>query len=89
MNTRVFVDGIPSFFTDQQLKELFIRYGTVLSAEVAKDPRGRSLQFGYVEMAALHEANMAILELNRSKLNGGFLLVMWDKRDATEPTCGV
>jgi RNA recognition motif-containing protein len=89
MSVRLFVDGIPSFFTDQQLKELFLRYGTVLSAEVAKDPRGRSLQFGYVEMAAPHEANMAILELNRSKLNGRFLLVMWDKRDTTGPTWGV
>ncbi len=89
MGIRLFIDGIPYFFTDQQLKELFVPYGTVLSAEVAKDPRGRHLQFGYVEMAAPHEANMAIQQLNRSKLNGRFLLVIQDKRDRTEPTSGV
>ena len=89
MGIRLFIDGIPCFFTDQQLKELFNRYGTVLLAEVEKDTRGRSLQFGYVEMAAPHEANMAILELNRSKLNGRFVLVIRDKRDRPGSTSSV
>jgi len=89
MGIRLFIDGIPYFFTDQQLKELFIPYGTVLSAEVAHDPRGRPLQFGYVEMAAPHEGNMAIQQLHRSRFHGRLLLVKFDKRDRTEPTSGV
>ena len=83
MGTRLFVDGIPSFFTAQQLKELFIPYGTGLSAEVTKDQQGRSLRFGYVEMAAPHEAKRAILGLHRSNLYGRPLLVMVEQKNTS------
>lgn len=89
MDTRLFVDGFPSCFTDQELRELFIRHGTVLSAKVVRDPRGRSLEFGYVEMATLHEANTAIQRLNRSKLDGGFLVVTMEKKDTTKDANGL
>ena len=89
MGTKLLVDGIPSFFTDQQLKELFSRYGTVLSTKVIRDSRARSLKFGYVEMATLHEANTAIQQLNRSWLDGQALVVKMEKKDITEPTWSV
>jgi len=89
MGTKLLVDGIPSFFTDQQLKELFSRYGTVLSTKVIRDPRAQSLKFGYVEMATLHEANTAIQQLNRSWLYGQALVVKMEKKDTTEPTWSV
>ena len=86
MGTRLLVDGIPSLFTDQQIKELFIRYGTVLSAEVVRDPSGESLRLGYVEMAMLHEANMAIRQISRLQLFGMSLVVRIEKPGTSGPT---
>ena len=86
MGTRIIIDGIPSFFTDQQLKELFLRYGTVLSAEVKRYPNGESLGFGYVGMATSDAANTAIRQLNRSWLDGQVLVVKMEKKDTSEPT---
>lgn len=86
MGTRLLVDGIPSLFTDQQFQELFLPYGTVLSAEVMSDPNGESLEFSYVEMATFDEANAAIQQLNRSWLDGQVLVVKMEKKDTTGPT---
>lgn len=82
------VDGLPSFFTDQQLKELFRRYGTVLSAEVVRYPNGESLEFGYVEMATSDEASAAARRLNGTQLYGKVLRVKIDQQERNEPTWG-
>ena len=89
MGARLLVDGLPSIFTDQQLKELFLRYGTVLSAEVMRYPNGESLGFGYVGMATSDAANTAIRQLNRSWLDGQVLVVKMEKKDTPGPTWGV
>lgn len=75
MDTRLLIDGLPSVFTDQQLEELFSRFGIVQSAKVTRDSRGQSLRFGYVKMATLHEAHKAVQQLNRSKFDGQVLVV--------------
>ncbi|BFU96091.1 MAG: hypothetical protein NTNFB02_28130 [Nitrospira sp.] len=82
MDTGLFVDGFPSSFTDQDLRELFINHGVVVSAKVVRDPRGRSLAFGYVEMATPHDANTAIQRLHRKALHGSILLVSLNKTNA-------
>ncbi len=89
MTTRLFVDGIPSSFSDQQLLELFARHGTVVSAEVVRDPAGDSLQFGYVEMATHEEAKLAIRQLNRSSLHGQALVVKLETLRTSDSPSGV
>jgi RNA recognition motif-containing protein len=89
MDRTLFVDCIPSFLTDQQLKELFQRYGTVLSAEVMRYPNGESLEFGYVEMATSDEANIAARRLNGTHLYGQALRVKIDQQEKkNEPRWG-
>ena len=85
MGTRLFVDGFPSSFTDQELRELFILHGTVLSAEIVRDSRDQSLRFGHVEMASSQEANTAIQRVHRSRVQGEFLLVQLSKQNANGP----
>jgi RNA recognition motif-containing protein len=85
MTTRLFVDGVPSRFSDQQLLELFARHGTVVSVEVVRDPAGDSLQFGYVEMATHEEAKLAAQRLNRSWLYGRALVVKLETLRASNP----
>lgn len=88
MTTRLFVDGIPSRFSDQQLLALFASHGTVVSAEVVRDPAGDSLQFGYVEMATHEEAKLAIQRLNRSWLYGQALVVKPETLRTSDPPSG-
>ena len=76
MATRLFVDGIPSYFGENDLRSLFLPYGTVLHTEVARAPSGRSLRFGFVEMATCQEACRAMSGLNRSRVERGKLIVV-------------
>lgn len=86
MKTKLFVEGFPSWITDQDLRGLFLCHGTVLSATVVKGARGQSLEFGYVEMATPHEASAAIQRLNRTPLSGRHLLVKLAEQETTRLT---
>lgn len=79
MGTRLLVDGLPSFFRDEELRALFLCYGAVLSAVVMRYPNGESLEFGYVEMAISEDADMAISRLNKTRLYGQILSVKLDR----------
>ena len=75
MDTRLFVDGLPSAFTDHDLRALFAPHGTVVSAQIVRDSQGQSLEFGHVEMATPDEIQRARQALHRTWLNGRILLV--------------
>lgn len=85
MGTRLFVDGIPPYFRDEELRKLFLRYGAVLSAVVMRYPNGESLEFGYLEMAVPEEADMTISRLNGTELYGHVLSVKVDRSGLYEP----
>ncbi|MBA2251472.1 MAG: RNA-binding protein [Nitrospirales bacterium] len=72
----LFVDGLPSSFSSQDLSDLFTDFGTVLKAEVVKNPEGNSLQFGFVAMGTSQEAYRAMASLNRSIVRDHSLLVV-------------
>jgi len=76
MATRLFVGGLPSFFGEHDLQALFLPYGTVLHVEIVRAPSGRSLGFGFVEMATCQEAGRAVTGLNRYRIERGKLMVM-------------
>lgn len=75
MGTKLRVDGLPLSFSNQQLIELFVPFGIVLSAWVITDPRGQSLRMGEVEMSTPQEAQKAMGTLHRSYVQGTLLLV--------------
>jgi RNA recognition motif-containing protein len=83
MPKRVFVNGLPDSFGDGELRRLFMQYGMVLSAEVGRDRGGQSLGFGYVEMATTEQASLAICSLNRSRVEGKLLQVLFAERAAS------
>ncbi|MEX2138859.1 MAG: cyclic nucleotide-binding domain-containing protein [Pirellulales bacterium] len=61
---------------DQQVKDLFSRFGTVTRSEVARDPEtGQSKGFACVEMSTEEEAQKAIVRLHRREYGGGRLAV--------------
>lgn len=76
MSTRIFVGGLPFSSSEDQLSDLFARYGTVNSAKVITDKiTGRSRGFGFVEMSSSDEAAQAIAALNGYSLDSRQLTV--------------
>ena len=77
--------------TREELVHLFSTFGTVLSADLARRPEGRSMGFAEVVMANLTEADNAMEALHRVYLHARLLLVFddyaWTDRGPKEPSC--
>ncbi len=59
MNKRLYIGSLSFDTTEDELRELFSRVGTVRSAEVIRDRyTGRSRGFGFVEMETVAEAEV-------------------------------
>ena len=75
MTTTIYVANLPDQTTDQQVQDLFGRYGEVLSVKLISDnDSGKMLGYGFVEMPE-DVANQAIYELNGSAFEGNTLQV--------------
>jgi len=72
----IFVAGLPYDLDDQELEEIFEKFGTVKSAKVTIDREtGKSRGFGFVEMPDSTEAKDAIENLNDISLGKKPLVV--------------
>ena len=69
METLLIVDGLPLDFTVDQLRAVFESFGPVVSTKVVRDPLGRSLSFGYVEMGSDVAAEAARQTLDGTRLH--------------------
>lgn len=73
---QIFVAGLPYDLDDQELEEIFEKFGTVKSAKVTMDKEtGKSRGFGFVEMPNTDEAKDAIENLNDISLGKKPLVV--------------
>ncbi len=71
MATRLFVGSLSYNVNDDQLKEAFEAFGTVVSAKVIVDrDTNRSKGFGFVEMGSEEEAQAAIRGMDGKDLGG-------------------
>ena len=68
---KLFVAGLPYYFDDVDLKEMFELYGTVNFAKVVMDREtGKSKGFGFVDMPDDTEARQAIETLDNASIRG-------------------
>jgi len=68
---KMYISNLSFHTTDDNLRELFEKFGNVSSAQVITDREtGRSRGFGFVEMASEAEANKSILGLNNKEIEG-------------------
>lgn len=79
MAKKLFVEGFPVSFMDQQLYDLVHPFGQVVSAKVVRGYTGESLRFGFVEMASEVDAARAQQALHRTWLEGQSLIVTFSK----------
>ena len=76
MGKKLYVGSLPYSVNEQQLVDLFSKYGSVSSAKIISDKySGQSKGFGFVEMGSDEEAQKAITGLNGTQLEGRSLVV--------------
>jgi len=76
METKLYVGNLSWNVNEEQLKNLFSTYGTVVSAKIIMDhSSGKSKGFGFIEMSSQEEIEKAISELNGKELDGRALRV--------------
>lgn len=73
---KLFVAGLPYDLFDEELEEIFEKFGTIASAKVAMDKEtGKSKGFAFVDMPNDEEAREAIEHLNDISLGKKPLVV--------------
>lgn len=73
---KIYVGNLPHAVTDEDLRQAFVPYGTVTSANVVQDQFSQSSRgFGFVEMSQMSEAQAAMQALNGKELMGRTLVV--------------
>ena len=73
---KIYVGNLPYTTTEEELKELFIKFGQVEGTKVVTDrDTGRARGFGFVEMGDDEQAKKAIEALHSSQLGGRTLVV--------------
>lgn len=76
MAKKLFVGNLSHELSNDDLKDLFMSHGDVVSAQVIMDrDTGRSKGFGFVEMGSDDEAQSAIDALNGTEVSGRALTV--------------
>jgi len=80
---KIYVGNLSKQVTDEQLNELALPYGAVVSANVAMDKaKGESRGFGFVEFSDPSAATAAIRGLNGRDVNGQTIKVNESKPKA-------
>jgi len=75
-NKKLYVGSLPYSLTEEELKELFLPFGGVLSARIITDKMtGRSKGFGFVEMDSADSAQKAIEATHGAEFQGRTLIV--------------
>jgi len=77
-STRLFVQNLPEFYEESQLKQLFSSYareGDITEVTVQRDRNGKSIQCGFVVFTASSDANRALESLDGVTLSTLTLMI--------------
>jgi RNA recognition motif-containing protein len=71
LRTTIFVGNLSVFCTEQDLEQVFSRYGTILEIRMAKsEDRSKHLSYGFIKFASVASAQLAMIELDGRILCG-------------------
>lgn len=83
MNTHIHVSGLSFFCTDDELRQSFIPFGTVVLAQVLRDDNGHSLGVGIVHMASAEDVDRVFDAHQRFEVAGS-RVNLWEPADPPE-----
>jgi len=69
--TNIYVKNLSTSMDEQQLREMFGKYGTITSAAISKDDKGSSKGFAFINFQSNEEAQKAVDELNGKETTDG------------------
>ena len=78
--SRLYIGNLAHETTEADLRATFSRFGKVVSARVMTNRRGRTKQFGYVQMADDTSAKSAMEALGGKEINGRVIDIMLEDR---------
>lgn len=73
MVSRIHINGLPFAFSNAQLRQIFVPFGTVELAQVLKDAYGHSLGLGVVQMSCPEEVEHIFSAQQLFKVEGEHL----------------
>lgn len=89
MSSNLYVGNLPFDVGEEELQELFVAQGEVVSAKVVMDREtGRPRGFGFVEMAKPEDAQKAIQNLDGREFKGRSLKVNMAQPRESRPRTG-
>ena len=71
----LYVKNLGDEVTDDEVREEFAPFGTITSARVMRDEKGKSKGFGFVCFSSHEEATRAVTEMNSKMFKGKPLYV--------------
>ncbi len=77
--SRLYVGNLAHETTESDLRAAFSQYGEVVSARVMSNRRGRTKQFGYVQMGDEASAKAAMEALRGTEINGRLLDIVLEE----------
>ncbi|KAG5490418.1 hypothetical protein JKF63_00538 [Porcisia hertigi] len=87
--TNLFVRKLASAVTEEDMRKLFERYGTILSFALMRDIHtGESLGTAFVRYSTHEEARAAMAALDGRELYGRQISIQWAKREHDSTPCG-
>ena len=84
MSTHIHVNGLSYFCTDDQLRQAFIPFGTVVLAQVLRDEWGHSLGLGIVHMARSDDVERVFNARQRFEILGS-RVDLWEPAEPEGP----
>ena len=75
MEMTLCLDGLPTWMTSTQVAELCAEYGHVQSARIVCDAYGTSMNYGFVQMATVEDAEEVVQALDGCDRFGAVLYV--------------
>ncbi|HLZ32795.1 MAG TPA: RNA-binding protein [Nitrospira sp.] len=80
MASTIHINGLPSSFSNAQLRKIFVPFGTVESAQMLKDVSGHSLGLGVVKMSCPEEVEQIFSAQQLFQVEGKHLDI-WEPPD--------
>ncbi|KAL7785596.1 hypothetical protein V8C37DRAFT_393839 [Trichoderma ceciliae] len=82
----VHISGLSSSTTEDEIREIFSKYGTIARINVPRNISGKGRGFAFVDFETKDEAEKAALELNKTKFFNQILQVEVSKPSNVKPT---